>query len=121
MNILVIDDELRLRKVVALYLTKSGHKVIEANNCKSGIELALSSNPDVITVDLLLPDGNGLEIVRAIRAADNPVKDAPIVVLSASVSADDMEEAKAAGANKYITKPFSPKELMDNILELKQD
>lgn len=114
MIILIADDELRLRKVVALYMRKCGHEVIEAENGAQAIELAKKNNPDVIILDVMMPIMTGLEVTAKLRA-DPDMKDKPIILLTANTGADDQKQGDTAGANKYMTKPFSPKELVETI------
>lgn len=114
MKILIADDELRLRKVVALYMRKCGHEVIEAENGQVAIELARQSRPDVIVLDVMMPEMTGIEATKAFRA-DDLLKSIPIILLTANATEEDLKIGLAAGANKYITKPFSPKDLTESI------
>ncbi|MCD8491641.1 MAG: response regulator [Geovibrio sp.] len=114
MKILIADDELRLRKVVALHLKKAGFAVLEAGNGRQALEIAKEQKPDVIVLDIMMPEMNGLEACEALKA-DPELKDVPVILLTAMAEAGDIEKGGAAGAEYYLTKPFSPKELIDKI------
>jgi CheY-like chemotaxis protein len=114
MKVLIADDELRLRKVVALHLKKAGFTVLEAGNGKQALELAKEHKPDLIVLDIMMPEMNGLDACIAIKA-DAELADTPIILLTAMAEAGDIEKGNAAGAEYYLTKPFSPKELIDKI------
>ena len=117
MKILIADDELRLRKVIALYMSKCSHEVIEAGNGDAAIEMIYANKPDAVVLDIMMPGKTGIEVTKIIR--ENPeYQDMPIILLTANASEDDVKNGIAAGANKYITKPFSPKELAEAIESL---
>jgi DNA-binding response OmpR family regulator len=114
MNILIADDELRLRKVVSLHLKKSGFTVFEAGNGKQAIDKARETKPDVIVLDVQMPEMDGLEACGIIKQ-DDELKETPVILLTALAQSDDIQKGTEAGADKYLTKPFSPKELIDII------
>lgn len=116
MKILIADDELRLRKVVALYMRRCGHEVIEAENGAQAFEMAKEQNPDVLVLDVMMPQMTGLEATIKCRQ-DDQLKNTPVILLTANAGEKDYKLGQEAGANKYITKPFSPKELMEAISE----
>lgn len=117
MKILVADDELRLRKVIALYMVKCGHEIIEAGNGEIAVELVKQNKPDAIVLDVMMPVMTGIEAAKQIRNIDE-FKKTPIILLTANASEDDIKAGLASGADKYITKPFSPKELVETIENL---
>ncbi|MCA1927262.1 MAG: response regulator [Calditerrivibrio sp.] len=117
MKILLADDELRLRKVVVLHLKKFNFEVIEANNGLQAVELAKSNKPDVIVLDVMMPEMDGLAACREIRSIPE-FSDTPIIMLTAMATENDIQAGIKSGASTYITKPFSPKELVDKIQEL---
>lgn len=117
MKILIADDELRLRKVVALYMRRCGHEVIEAENGQQAFEMAKEQMPDVLVLDVMMPKMTGLEATKMCRQ-DAQLKDTPIILLTANAGEKDHRLGQEAGANKYITKPFSPKELMEAITDI---
>ena len=116
MNVLIADDELRLRKVVSLHLKKSGFTVIEAGNGKQALEKAEEAKPDIIVLDVQMPEMDGLEACR--RFKEGQFSDIPVILLTAMAQGEDMEKGRQAGAVKYLTKPFSPKELVETINEV---
>lgn len=114
MKILIADDELRLRKVVALHLKKAGFNVLEAGNGRQALDMAREQKPDLIVLDVMMPEMNGLEACSAIKS-DPELSATPIILLTAMAEAEDIEKGSNAGAEYYLTKPFSPKELIDKI------
>jgi two-component system KDP operon response regulator KdpE len=105
--ILVVDDEPQIRRVVRNALTPERARVIEAANGREAIDLAAAERPSLIVLDLGLPDVQGIEVCREIRSWS----DAPIIVLSARHSDQEKVALLDAGADDYMTKPFSPSEL----------
>jgi two-component system KDP operon response regulator KdpE len=108
LRVLVIDDEPPIRKLLRMGLGTQGHDILEAPNGKAGLEL-LDQNPDLIILDLGLPDIEGIELLRMIRARDERV---PIVVLSSRGDEAGKVAALDLGADDYITKPFGMAELL---------
>ena len=106
--VLVIDDEPPIRKLLRLGLGTQGYEILEAPNGKSGLEL-LARNPDLIILDLGLPDIPGLELLRMIRERNDRV---PIVVLSSRGDETGKVQALDLGADDYVTKPFGMAELI---------
>ncbi len=107
-RILVVEDEVDIRRFVRLTLEAEGHEVYEADGVKRGLIEAGTRRPDVILLDLGLPDGDGVDLIREIRNWSA----APIVVLSARSTERDKVEALDAGADDYLVKPFGAGELM---------
>ena len=108
LKILVIDDEPPIRKLLRMGLNTQGYEVLEAPNGKAGVEL-LVQNPDLIIIDLGLPDVDGLELLRTIRGRKEGV---PIVVLSSRGDEAGKVQALDLGADDYVTKPFGMDELL---------
>ena len=119
MNILIADDELRLRKVVAMFLRKSGHDVTEVPSGEQALEALKTGTTDVIILDVIMPGIDGIEICRRIKN-DPLYKATPVLLLTANVSAEKRAESVEAGASAYVTKPFSPKDLLEKIIEVKK-
>jgi two-component system KDP operon response regulator KdpE len=109
--ILVVDDEPQIRRVVRNVLTPENARVIEAANGRDAIDLAAAERPSLIVLDLGLPDTPGIEVCREIRSWS----DAPIIVLSARHSDQEKVALLDAGADDYMTKPFSPGELQARV------
>ena len=118
MKVLIADDELRLRKVVSLHLKKAGFEILEAGNGAQAVELAKSGNPDVIVLDVMMPEMTGLEACKVIKEMPQ-FSDTPVILLTAMAQSDDIQKGTDAGAQLYLTKPFSPKELIEKINEIK--
>jgi two-component system KDP operon response regulator KdpE len=110
-NILVIDDEPQIRRVVRNALADDGYQVLEASRADEGIDLAAAEQPVLIVLDLGLPDQDGLAVCRHLRSFTA----VPIVVLSARHSASEKEALLDAGADDYVTKPFSTVEFKARI------
>ncbi len=110
-RILVIDDEPQIRKFMRISLAANGYEVVEAENAAQGIEAARSQQPDLLILDLGLPDLDGQEVISAVRE----MSDVPIVVLSVRAQELDKVEALDRGANDYIVKPFGVAELMARV------
>ena len=93
MKILIADDELRLRKVIALYMTKCGYEIIEAGNGEAAVELAKEHKPDAIVLDVMMPGLNGIEAAETIRKMPEFAK-TPIILLTANASENDVNFVK---------------------------
>ncbi|WP_223067986.1 response regulator transcription factor [Paenibacillus caui] len=113
-KILIIDDETDILKVIKAYLEKNNYIVFEADTGKSALQLFENLRPDLIVLDLMLPDMTGEEVCRTIRRESN----IPILMLTAKSSEDDMVNGLLIGADDYITKPFSPRELLVRVISL---
>jgi len=107
-KVLVIDDEPPIRKLLRMGLTAQGYEILEASNGKKSLEL-LVQKPDLVILDLGLPDIQGLELLRIIRARNESV---PIVVLSSRGDEAGKVQALDLGADDYVTKPFGMDELL---------
>ena len=110
-RIVIIDDEPQIRRLLEITLENSGYKVILAENSKQGILLAANHTPDLILLDLGLPDMNGHEVLKELRLWYNK----PIFILSALDQEADIVKALDNGANDYLTKPFRTAELQARI------
>ncbi len=109
-QILIIDDEIQIRRLLHLNLDED-YRVIEAQTAATGLELAASHHPEIIILDLGLPDKDGIELLKDLRQW-SPV---PVIVLSVRNSENDIVTALDLGANDYLTKPFNSGELMARI------
>lgn len=103
-TILVIEDELPIRKVLAIALESADYKVVECDNGREGIRLAASVNPDLIMLDLGLPDIDGKEVITEVRKWSQ----VPIIICSVRTADREIITALDAGSDDYITKPFNP-------------
>ena len=110
-RILVVDDQEDLRGVLRDLLTGSGYTVIEAADGEAGVAKAKSDNPDLILMDIQMPVIDGYEATRLIKVDPN-LKPIPIVAVSSFAMKGDEEKARAAGCDHYVTKPYSPMQLL---------
>jgi two-component system, cell cycle response regulator DivK len=113
-RILVIEDQEDLRGVLRDLLTGSGYAVLEAADGEAGVASAKSEHPDLILMDIQMPVLDGYEATRRIKA-DPALKPIPIVAVSSFAMKGDEEKARAAGCDHYVTKPYSPLQLLKMI------
>jgi two-component system alkaline phosphatase synthesis response regulator PhoP len=106
-RVLVVDDDVKTVELVKLYLNRDGYKVLTSHNGIEALRLAQEAHPDLIVLDLMLPGMDGLEICRTIREDS----DVPIIMLTARTTDEDKLAGLGLGADDYVTKPFSPREL----------
>lgn len=107
MRVLVVDDDVKTVELVKLYLNRDGYKVFSAYDGVEALRLARESHPDLIVLDLMLPGIDGLQVCRSLRGES----DVPIIMLTAKTTDQDKLTGLELGADDYITKPFSPREL----------
>ena len=113
-KILIVDDEAPIRKFLSIALNAHGYSVLEADTGKIALEIVVLKKPDLIILDLGLPDIDGKKLIRQIREWAN----IPILVLSARAHEEEKVEALDCGANDYVTKPFGVAELMARLRNL---
>jgi DNA-binding response OmpR family regulator len=106
----VVDDDADVRKLCGMNLAWDGHEIIEAAGGEEGLELVSSAAPDVVLLDVMMPNVDGLEALRRIRQSEENM-DMPVVLISARVGIEDQIEGWKAGADGYIMKPFTPSDL----------
>jgi len=113
-NVLVVDDESAIREMIRFALGKSDMKVSCAASAKEALEKINEASPDIILLDWMMPNMSGPELTRRLRK--NPVtKEIPVIMLTAKISEDDKVTGLNAGADDYMVKPFSPRELVARI------
>src|SRR5665811_1209745 len=110
-TIVVIEDEAQIRRFLRTTLTSEGYQVIEAETGRQGLLEAATRKPDLIILDLGLPDMDGIEVVKALRVWSS----VPVIILSARSQESDKISALDAGADDYLVKPFSAGELLARI------
>ena len=110
-KILVIDDEPKIVEICQDYLIKAGFEVVHAYDGPTGLAVAQHSQPDLVVLDLMLPGMDGLDVCRELRRESN----VPIIMLTARVEESDKLVGLELGADDYITKPFSPRELVARV------
>src|ERR687889_611591 len=106
-KILVVDDEPNIREVVGLYLRRDGHEVVSATDGEEALEVFGRSEPDLVVLDLMLPKLSGLEVCRRMRAK----RRVPLIMLTARGEEEERIVGLSLGADDYVVKPFSPREL----------
>ena len=111
-NILVIDDDKKTVDLVKLYLEKDGYRVLAAYDGLQALELARQKQADLIILDLMLPGMDGLDVCRVLRGEGSKV---PIIMLTAKTTETDKLIGLNLGADDYVTKPFSPRELLARV------
>jgi two-component system KDP operon response regulator KdpE len=110
-KILAVDDEKRMVRFIQLNLEQDGFQVITAYNGKEALEQVRTQLPDLVLLDIMMPDINGFEVLKKIRE----VSSVPVIMLTAKGEEDDRIQGLELGADDYITKPFSPRELVSRI------
>lgn len=113
-NILIVEDEPKYRKLIGTNLRLAGYRVSETGHAHEALQDFYRSEPDLVILDLRLPDVDGFEVCRRVRA----ISTVPILVLTAMDTPQDLVKALDLGADDYVTKPFSPDELMARIRAL---
>ncbi len=110
-RILVVDDERRIVDIVRAYLERDGYKVLAAYDGKAALELVRREHPDLVILDLMLPEVSGWDVCRTLRQES----DTPIVMLTARDDTSDKIVGLELGADDYVVKPFDPKELVSRV------
>lgn len=113
-KILIVEDETPIREMIAFHLTRAGFETIEAADCRRARELLVDERPDVALIDWMLPDMSGLELTRRLKR-DKEQEDLAIIMLTARAEEADKVAGLEGGADDYVTKPFSPRELIARI------
>ncbi|MFJ6050662.1 response regulator transcription factor [Streptomyces sp. NPDC092307] len=111
-SVLVVDDDPTVSEVVAGYLERAGFAVRLAADGPAGLRAAQEHRPDLMVLDLMLPGMDGLEVCRRLRAGENGRRPVPVIMLTARGDEDDRILGLEVGADDYVTKPFSPRELV---------
>jgi DNA-binding response OmpR family regulator len=106
--ILVVDDDVKIVRLVRMYLERAGHRVIEATDGRSALSAIDVESPALVILDIMLPEVDGLAVLRAVRRTNQT----PVIILSARGLTDDRITGLGAGADDYLPKPFSPAELV---------
>ncbi len=113
-RILIVEDEVAIREMIAFHLGRAGYATFEAENCAIARKLLVDERPDLAIVDWMLPDMSGLELVRMLKR-DRDNDDLAIIMLTARADEYDKVAGLESGADDYVTKPFSPRELLARI------
>src|ERR1700690_939426 len=113
-RILIIEDEKAIRDLIAFGLRRAGYEVKEAEDCREARARIADARPDLMLVDWMLPDMSGLELTRSLKRAKD-TEEIPVIMLTARAEEQDKVGGLEGGADDYITKPFSPRELLARI------
>jgi DNA-binding response OmpR family regulator len=113
-KLLIVDDEDGVRSLVRMTLEGDDYEILEASTGAEALELARDCHPDLVLLDVMLPDLSGIEICRELKA-DLTTASAVVIMLSAKAQNADLGEAEDAGADGYFTKPFSPIALIKRV------
>jgi two-component system phosphate regulon response regulator PhoB len=113
-QILIVEDELPIREMIAFGLRRAGFEVREAADSRSARSLLADRRPDLLLVDWMLPDMSGLELTRLVKR-EAATRDLPVIMLTARATESDKIAGLDGGADDYVTKPFSPRELLSRI------
>jgi len=113
-KILIVDDEPSIVMMVKSRLAANGFAVVTASNGAEGIEIVKKDRPDLIILDILMPEMDGIETLTKLKASDE-TKDIPVIMFTAKGQTGDVEKAQEVGACDYIVKPFSPPILLEKV------
>ena len=116
-RILVVDDEIYIVHILEFSLTMEGYSILTASNGEEALRVIDSERPDLVVLDIMMPKLDGYEVCRRLRQ-DEQFQELPVILLSAKGRPIDREAGLQAGADDYITKPFSPRKLLEKIREL---
>ena len=115
--VLIADDDADILSLVKAVLERSGHEVVAASDGAEALASVRARKPDLVVLDIAMPEVDGLEVLRRLRA-DPTTSELPVVLLSARAQEADVERGFAIGASAYLKKPFSPRELSGHVAKL---
>lgn len=118
-RVLVVEDQEDNRVIIHKTLTSAGYEVIEALNGSQGVAMAQSEIPDIILMDIQLPEIDGYEATRRIKA-DSSLRKIPVIAVTSYALSGDEVKAREAGCDAYLSKPFSPRKLLAKIREFEE-
>jgi phosphate regulon transcriptional regulator PhoB len=113
-KVVVIEDEADIREMIAYNLSREKYRVLTAADGEEGLDMVMKENPDLVLLDLMLPGLDGIEVCRQLKA-DSVTRDIPIIMVTARGEESDIVLGLGMGADDYVTKPFSPRELLARI------
>ena len=116
-RILVADDDVDIRELIEFKLSTLGHEIIAVNDGAAAVDACREHKPDLAVLDVMMPGMSGLDAIRVIRG-DDTMADMPVILLTARAQESDVETGFDSGADDYITKPFSPRELASRVQAL---
>lgn len=115
-KILVVDDEPSIVRLMEFILARQGHEMLVAVNGEEALQAVQTHQPDLVLLDIMMPRIDGYEVARTLRA-DPQTANMPIIMLSAKAQEEDIQKGIDVGVNEYITKPFSPEQLVHVVTE----
>ncbi|GAB2787323.1 phosphate regulon transcriptional regulator PhoB [Halomonas shantousis] len=110
-TVLIVDDEAAIREMIAVALEMADYQVLEADNAQAAHAMVIDHQPDLVLLDWMMPGTSGIELARRLKREDT-TRELPIIMLTAKGEEDNKIQGLEAGADDYITKPFSPRELV---------
>jgi len=113
-RILIADDESHIRRILEFNLKRAGYEVLATEDGQAALALALSARPDLVILDVSMPELTGLDVCRRLKA-EATLAATPVFLLTARGQESDAEAGHAAGADQFFTKPFSPKQLVEHV------
>jgi two-component system, OmpR family, phosphate regulon response regulator PhoB len=113
-QILIVEDERPIREMIAFGLKRAGFEVREAEDCRTARAALADKRPDLVLIDWMLPDNSGLELTRSLKR-ERETRDMPVIMLTARAEETDKVAGLDGGADDYMTKPFSPRELIARV------
>jgi two-component system, OmpR family, response regulator MtrA len=116
-RILVADDDVDIRELIEFKLSTLGHEIVAVNDGVAAVDACRERKPDLAVLDVMMPGMSGLDAIRVIRN-DPAIVDIPVILLTARAQESDIETGFDSGADDYITKPFSPRELASRVQAL---
>lgn len=118
-RILAIDDNADIRELIAFILRRENYEVQTAPNGIAGLEMIKASHPDLIILDVVMPEFSGYDVLDAVRSdKSSKVRDIPVLMITSRSSTDDIDQALELGATSYIVKPFRPAKLVTKVKSL---
>ena len=113
-KILVVDDDLETLRLVGMMLQRSGYEILAASSGNQALAIAESEKPDLILLDIMMPDMDGIDVTRRLRS-NASTQDLPVIMFTAKTQVDDKVSGFEAGADDYLTKPIEPRELVARV------
>ena len=117
MKALVVDDEPYMHRLLEYHLRRAGFQLLNARNGREAVELAQRELPDVIVMDLMMPEMDGLSALKELKQVE-ATRSSPVIMITASAQQVTRQEAEASGAALFLTKPFSPTQLLLDVRKL---
>ena len=119
LHILTIDDNADIRDLIAFVLRRENYEVSTASNGLEGVEAIKATKPDLIILDVVMPEFSGYDVLDAVRSDKNSkIRDIPVLMITSKSTTDDIDQALELGATSYIIKPFRPAKLVEKVHSL---